>query len=68
MTLHTESVADQTDHFADVFVRENVAYGYDVVTFESTQPTPFCLEKSSVRKWTILCFSGVFSANWAGIR
>ena len=28
----TESVADQTDHFADVFVRENVAYGYDVVT------------------------------------
>ena len=32
MTLYTESVADQTDHFADVFVRENVAYGYDVVT------------------------------------
>ena len=25
----------------------------DVMTFESTQPTPFCLEKSSVRKWTI---------------
>ena len=54
MTLYTESVAGQTDHFADVFVRENVAYGYDVVTtFESTQPTPFCLQKSSVRKWTI---------------
>ena len=32
MTLYTESVADQTDHFADVFVRENVANGYDVVT------------------------------------
>ena len=32
MTLYTESVADQTDHFDDVFVRENVAYGYDVVT------------------------------------
>ena len=30
MTLYTESVADQTDHFADVFVCENVAYGYDV--------------------------------------
>ena len=30
--LYTESVADQTDHFADVFVRENVAYAYDVVT------------------------------------
>ena len=25
----------------------------DVMTFESTQQTPFCLEKSSVRKWTI---------------
>ena len=53
ITLYTERIADQTDHFADVFVRENAAYGYDVMTFESTQPTPFCLEKSSVRKWTI---------------
>ena len=32
MTLYTESVADQTDHFADVFVCEIIAYGYDVVT------------------------------------
>ena len=32
MTLYTESLADQTDHFADVFVRENDAYGYDAVT------------------------------------
>ena len=32
MTLYTESVADQTDHYAAVFVRENVAYGHDVVT------------------------------------
>ena len=32
MTLYTESVEDQTDHFADVFVRENVAHGYYVVT------------------------------------
>ena len=32
MTLYTESIADQTDHFADVFVCENVAYRYDVVT------------------------------------
>ena len=53
MTLYTERIADQTDHFADVFVRKNVAYGYDVMTFESTQPTPFCLVKSSVRKSTI---------------
>ena len=29
--LYTESVAGHIDHFADVFVRENVAYGYDVV-------------------------------------
>ena len=73
MMLYTESLADQTDHFADVFVCEKIAYGYDVVTdyvmtLESTQPTPFCLEKSSVRKWTNKCFSSFFSANWAGIR
>ena len=30
--LYTERVADQTDHFANAFVRENVAYGYDFVT------------------------------------
>ena len=54
MMLYMESVADQTDHFADAFVRENVGYGYnDVMMFESLQPTPFCLEKSSARKWTI---------------
>ena len=48
----TESVADQTDHFADAFVRKNVAHGYEVVTtFESLQLAPFCLEKSiRVRK------------------
>ena len=64
-----ESVANQTDHFADVFVLENFAYGYDVVTtFESLQPTPFCLEKPSLRKWTISYFSSVFSANWVGKR
>ena len=32
MTLYTESIADQTYHFADAFVRENVAYAYEVVT------------------------------------
>ena len=32
MTLYMESIADQTDYFADGFVRENVAYGYDGVT------------------------------------
>ena len=32
MTLYTERFPDQTNHFADVFVRKNVAYGDDVVT------------------------------------
>ena len=32
MMLHMENVEYQTDHFANAFVRENVAYGYDVVT------------------------------------
>ena len=45
MTLNTERTADQTDHFADDFIPENVAYGYDVKTFESTQPTPFWCKK-----------------------
>ena len=30
MMLYMESVADQTDQFADVLVRENVANGYEV--------------------------------------
>ena len=43
--------ADQTEHFADAFVRENVAHDYDVVmTFESSQSASFCLKKFSVRK------------------
>ena len=29
---YTESVAGQTDHFADAFVCKNIAYGYDVLT------------------------------------
>ena len=53
MTLYMEHIADQTVHFNDFLDRENVAHGYDVMTFESTQPTPFCLEKSNVRKWAI---------------
>ena len=32
MTLYAESTADQADHLADAFVRENVANGYYVVT------------------------------------
>ena len=43
-----ESGAAVTDHIADAFVRENIAHVY--MTFESLTLTPFCLEKSSVRK------------------
>ena len=51
MTLYAESTADQTDHFADAFVCENIAHGLeDVMMFESLPSTPFCLEKFSVRK------------------
>ena len=50
-TLYAESTEDQTHYFVDAFVREIGAYGYDVVmTFESLQSAPFCLEKFSVRK------------------
>ena len=49
-----ESVAAVTDHFANVFVHENIAHAYmmlcDVMTFENLTLTPFCFEKSSVRK------------------
>ena len=31
MTLYAESAADQTEHFADAFVRNNVAHDYNVV-------------------------------------
>ena len=31
MTLYAESTADQTDHFADAFVCENVGFVCDVV-------------------------------------
>ena len=50
MTILTESIADQTDNFADAFVHENTVYVYDVMSFKSVLPTPFCLENDSVRK------------------
>ena len=57
MTLYMESVADQTDHFADVFVRKKIAYGCDdVMTFKSTQPMPFCLRVIQCKKMNNLMF------------
>ena len=31
MTLYAESAANQTHHFADAFICENVGHNYDVV-------------------------------------
>ena len=49
-----ESVAAVTDHFADAFVRENVARVYMTLWrrngVRNLTLTPFCFEKSSVRK------------------
>ena len=53
MALYMESVADQTDHFANAFVCENIAYCYDVRQHYDGQKFTadiICLEKSSVRK------------------
>ena len=49
-----ESVAAVTDHFADAFVDENVARVYMTLwrrnDVRKLTRTPFCFEKSSVRK------------------
>ena len=49
-----ECVAAVTDHFADAFVRENVARVYMTLwrrnDIRKLTLTPFCFEKSSVRK------------------
>ena len=39
MTFIAESAADLTNHFADVFVPQNVAHGYDVVIRKFTVDT-----------------------------
>ena len=49
-----ECVAAVTDHFADAFVRENVARVYMTLLrcndVRKLTLTPFCFEKSSVKK------------------
>ena len=49
-----ECVAAVTDHFDDAFVRENVARVYRTLwplyDVRKLTQTPFCFEKSSVRK------------------
>ena len=49
-----ESVAAVTDHFADAFVRANVARIYMTWRRNDVQKVgaePFCFEKSSAREW-----------------
>ena len=68
---YTESIADQTDHFADVLVRKTLhtvmtfwrrydirKYTADVILFKEIQ----------CKKMDNLMFSIVFSESWAGIR
>ena len=67
-----ECVAAVTGHFADAFVRENVARVYMTLRRRNDvrkwMQTPFCFEKSSVRKGIFSCLSDVFSAVHAEIR
>ena len=67
-----ESVASMTDNFAHTFVRKNVhAYKRscgNVMPFENLMLTPFCFEKSSVRKWISNVLRDIFSAVYAEIR
>ena len=67
-----ECVAAVTDHFADAFVHENVARVYMTLwrrnDVRKLVLTPFCFEKSNVRKGISKVFSDVFSSVYAEIR
>ena len=66
-----ECVAAVTDHFADAFIRENVARIYMTWQrndFGKLALTPFYFEKSSVKKMDIKCLSDVFSVVYAKLR
>ena len=65
-----ECVAAVTDHFADAFVHENIARLYMTLwrrnDVKKLTLTPFCFEKSSVRKWifnVLAMFSSRFVLN-----
>ena len=71
MTVYTKSVEDQTDHFTDVCVSENVAYGYDVVTalcVRKYTADAILFREIQCKKRDNLIFSSVLRANWAEIR
>ena len=61
----TENVADQTDHFVDVFVRENVAYGYEVVpTLWRSKFTADAILLRTMEKGEILMFQQRFQSDF----
>ena len=72
MTLYMESVADQTDHFANAIVCENVAYGCDVMTtsfdVRKFKADAISFREIQCKKGIFKCFNSVFSASLAGIR
>ena len=57
MTLYTKSIEDQTDHFADAFVREKFAYGYDVVTIRRITITHVCFIALTLAGFRGRCFN-----------
>ena len=58
---YTESVADQTDHFVDVFVRENFVYCYDLWKF--TADAILFREIHRKERDVLVAFSGHFGLN-----
>ena len=67
-----ECVAALNDYFIDAFIRENVANVYMTLwgcnDVRRLTLTPFCFEKTSVRKGIFNVFSDVFSTVYAEIR
>ena len=72
MTLYAEKVMDQTDNFANAFVRKNVGYGYDVVMTLSCSRVggrrQFLFTDIQFKKSNILIVYSVPSANLVEIR
>ena len=54
MTLYVESIADQTDHFADVFVHKNIVYSYDEVILSKFTTDAILFREIQYKKRDIL--------------
>ena len=72
MTLHWKGVAAVTDHFADAFVRENVARVYMTLWrrngVRKFDADAILFWDIKCKKRDIWCLSDVFSAVYAEIR